>query len=138
MFTQNLSGIVLRTFALCATLTLSVALFPQTADARTWHHGHRYWSHHHYPYPRYYVGFDSDWYWGPLAAGATLWGISELSRRRDVSRSEVSAAIPQQESPKPTQPATVYWCESEQGFYPQVRSCPIGWTALPANAVPNN
>ena len=27
---------------------------------------------------------------------------------------------------------TLYWCEAEGGFYPQVRACPTGWTPVVA------
>ena len=37
-----------------------------------------------------------------------------------------------QDAANRAQNRTVYWCEGEQGFYPQVRSCPTGWKALPA------
>ena len=42
-----------------------------------------------------------------------------------------SAAIAQAAANR-AQPKIVYWCEGEQGYYPQVRSCPTGWKAMPA------
>jgi len=66
-----------------------------------------------------------------------IYGLSELSRPRTV--------IVQQPAPVYVpQPATVYqsyqgnvaryvyWCEAEQGYYPQVRACPTGWKQMPA------
>lgn len=93
------------------------------------------------PHHRYHrvSHWDSDWFWGPLAAGVTLWGLNELvdsHRARQVEPAQSQVVIPA--APQTQQPATVYWCESEKGFYPQVRACPEGWVALPANAVPNN
>lgn len=95
-------------------------------------------SPHYRPHHWHHRGWHSGWYWGPLAAGITLYSVSELldySARRDAYRDYLAAqqaALSAQQSAA----TTVYWCEAEKGFYPQVRACPTGWTALPAGAVP--
>jgi hypothetical protein len=91
----------------------------------------------HYGAPHHHHHHHGGWVWGPLAAGAVIYGLSELSRPRTV--------IVQQPAPVYVpQPATVYqsyqgnvaryvyWCEAEQGYYPQVRACPTGWKQMPA------
>lgn len=82
----------------------------------------------------HHSGWHSGWYWGPLAAGATLWGLSELIDSQRTAQVPSQVVVPVQ--PQVQQPTTVYWCEAEKGFFPQIRACPTGWTALPASAVP--
>lgn len=98
---------------------------------------YNYYRHDHYHRSR-----DWNWVWAPLAFGAAAYGISALidNTRADAAAQSAaasaasaaqSAAIAQGAAAN-AQSRTVYWCEGEQGFYPQVRSCPTGWTALPA------
>lgn len=93
---------------------------------------------HYRPHHRNHRGWHSGWFWGPLAAGVTLYGVSELldhSTQRDAYQNSLAAQQAALAAQQPTT-NTVYWCEAEKGFYPQVRACPTGWTALPAGAVP--
>ncbi len=94
---------------------------------------HYRWHHHR--------GWDWDWVVAPLAFGATAYGIGALldSTRSDAAASAAASAASAAQSAAIAQDAanraqnrTIYWCEGEQGFYPQVRSCPTGWKALPA------
>lgn len=106
--------------------------------------------HHHY-----------GWLWAPAIAGATIWGLSALydspydyyvpyryrvapsyigpayplgysaavSAEQSALRAEAAANAAQTAA---SAPKTVYWCEAEKGFYPQVRACPTGWTPVVA------
>ena len=100
--------------------------------------------------------------WAPAIAGATIWGLSTLyddpyddyvtyryrypytpyvtpsyvtgysaalSAERSALRAEAAANAAQAAA---STPKTVYWCEAEKGFYPQVRACPTGWTPVVA------
>lgn len=99
------------------------------------------------------------WLWAPAIAGATIWGLSSLyddpyndyvsyrfrypytpytapsyvtgysaalSAERSALRAEAAANAAQAAAA----PKTLYWCEAEKGFYPQVRACPTGWTPV--------
>ena len=115
------------------------------------HFGSRFHHHRHY-----------GWLWAPAIAGATIWGLSTLyddpyddyvtyryrypytpyvppsyvtgysaalSAERSALRAEAAANAAQAAA---STPKTVYWCEAEKGFYPQVRACPTGWTPVVA------
>ena len=115
------------------------------------HFGPRFHPHRHY-----------GWLWAPAIAGATIWGLSTLyddpyddyvtyryrypytpyvppsyvtgysaalSAERSALRAEAAANAAQAAA---STPKTVYWCEAEKGFYPQVRACPTGWTPVVA------
>lgn len=115
------------------------------------HFGPRFHHHRHY-----------GWLWAPAIAGATIWGLSTLyndpyddyvtyryrypytpyvppsyvtgysaalSAERSALRAEAAANAAQAAA---STPKTVYWCEAEKGFYPQVRACPTGWTPVVA------
>lgn len=115
------------------------------------HFGPRFHHHRHY-----------GWLWAPAIAGATIWGLSTLyddpyddyvtyryrypytpyvppsyvtgysaalSAERSALRAEAAANAAQAAA---SNPKTVYWCEAEKGFYPQVRACPTGWTPVVA------
>lgn len=95
------------------------------------------------PRPHYYRHHNHwNWVWAPLAFGAAAYGIGALldSTRADAAASSAAAAaasaaqsaVIAQDAANRAQSRTVYWCEGEQGYYPQIRSCPTGWTALPA------
>lgn len=132
---------------LIALLALGLAGMSGSANAGPGHHGPGWGPrppmHRPLPppppmHPRiHHSGWHSGWYWGPLAAGATLWGLGELiDSQRSRNDTPTQVVVPVQ--PQVQQPTTVYWCESEKGFFPQVRSCPTGWTTLPATATPPN
>lgn len=133
---------------LTITAILSTALMAltmsQTATAAP-HHGapiaHRPAMHHaaparHYARPayrhRYYVHHDVV---GALAAGALMLGavglINHATQASTVTQPSTTYVYPS--SPAPVNQATRFWCESEKGFYPDVRACPTGWTPIPAN-----
>lgn len=115
------------------------------------HFGPRFHHHRHY-----------GWLWAPAIVGATIWGLSTLyddpyddyvtyryrypytpyvppsyvtgysaalSAERSALRAEAAANAAQAAA---STPKTVYWCEAEKGFYPQVRACPTGWTPVVA------
>ena len=95
------------------------------------------------------------WLWAPVIAGATVWGLNSIfddpfddyvayryrpavpiyysgyaaaaSAERSALRAEAAANAAQAAA---SAPKTVYWCEAEKGFYPQVRACPTGWTPV--------
>lgn len=106
--------------------------------------------HHH---------FHNRWFWAPVITGATFWGLSEAfdapyrydydpyvpyRYRVPPSYASYSAAVSAEQSALRAEaaansaqaaasaPKTVYWCEAEKGFYPQVRACPTGWTPVVA------
>ena len=142
-------------FAAVAALALTTAFVP-AVEARPpgpphgggpgWHRppppphfGPRFHHHRHY-----------GWLWAPAIAGATIWGLSTLyddpympyvppsyvtgysaalSAERSALRAEAAANAAQAAA---STPKTIYWCEAEKGFYPQVRACPTGWTPVVA------
>lgn len=86
--------------------------------------------HHHRPH--HHHGWNSAWVWGPLAAGTAIWGISELVNQQNQVTALQAQANALAAAQQAKQASTIYWCEAEKGYYPQVRACPSGWTALPA------
>ena len=99
------------------------------------------------------------WLWAPAAVGAAIWGWNVLNDPYDdyvpyryryapsyaapayspywaaeraeqsAARAEAAASAAQAAA---AAPKTLYWCEAEKGFYPQVRACPTGWTPVSA------
>ncbi len=135
--------------ALAAAAALAVS---SAAYAGPHHRGGSHYSHHNYSHHHHRHHDNGAWFWGPLAAGAIIYGLTELNRPRRVVVQQ-PAPVVVQPAPvvvqQPTQvivqqPATlyqsyqgnvvryVYWCEGEQGYYPQVRACPTGWKQMPA------
>ena len=113
------------------------------------HHGAPPPTHHpapprmHRPAPPpHFVRHHHDYGWviGPLAAGALIYGLSEMTNApsRTIVQSEglpppaptSSVTTTTTTTTKTTQ--TLYWCEAEQGWWPTVRACPTGWKAMPA------
>ncbi len=67
-----------------------------------------------YPAPSYVVP--------DYRANSAAYSAEQSARRAEAA---ANAAVNAANSVK-----TLYWCESEQGFYPQVRACPTGWTPI--------
>ena len=94
------------------------------------------------PRPHSWRSRDRAWVWGPLAAGALVYGAAAALR----DEPPVTTYVIPQTQPYPgnsststtttttttTTTNTVFWCEAEQGWWPQVRACPTGWKAMPA------
>ncbi|MBQ9241028.1 MAG: hypothetical protein IJ164_06805 [Duodenibacillus sp.] len=99
------------------------------------HGGPRHSIHHGGPHPVHHGGprhhHHGGWIWGPLAAGAVIYGLAELSRPQTVIVQQPAPATLYQ-SYQGNVIRYVYWCEAEQGYYPQVRACPTGWRQMPA------
>ena len=78
---------------------------------------------HRPPPPRHHSWHSRDWawVWGPLATGALVYGAAAALRDD-----------PPVTTTTTTTTNTVFWCEAEQGWWPQVRACPTGWKAMPA------
>lgn len=85
----------------------------------------------------------------PLAAGAIIYGATQAAKTPSYtvvqqptyvvpstvySAPAASAATTTTTTVTTTTTAakTVYWCEAEQGWWPNVRACPTGWKAMPA------
>lgn len=133
------------------TLAVGALLTSSAALAGPHHHrpgpgwGHRPPMHRPVPPPppprhRHHRSMHPAWIWAPVAAGITFYGLHhwlERDARYQADRAALAAqrAEAAAQAAQTTQPATVYWCQAEQGFYPQVRACPTGWVALPASAV---
>jgi len=88
--------------------------------------------HHHHPVPMHHPGphhhhhRGSDWV-APLIAGALLVGTLAVAHE-----TQKATAIAQAQTATPSKPSnTLFWCEGEKGYYPQVRACPTGWKAIP-------
>lgn len=62
---------------------------------------------------------------------AVLWGIlggaSAIILADSIARQNQPKTIILCEEPKNR---VFYWCESERGFFPEVRSCPEGWRKM--------
>ncbi|MDO5531784.1 hypothetical protein [Sutterella sp.] len=62
--------------------------------------------------------------WAPaLITGAIIGGVALSQRDRVVERVVEVPVAPAQAAGS----YTWYWCSSEQGYYPSVQSCPLGW-----------
>lgn len=94
---------------------------------------HRSGPAHHQPAPRYHH-HDSDWVaplmFGALVAGVTASAINSSRQATDYSAAQQSA--PCNPTVTTTRTNTLFWCEAEKGYYPDVRACPTGWTAVPS------
>lgn len=101
---------------------------------------HRHY-HSHTTYHRSYRSshHTGDVILGTLAAGAAIYGIASLidsaNHRSSVVQQPMATTTI---TTTTTTTQTVFWCEAEKGFYPQVRACPTGWTPIAANAVPSD
>lgn len=90
------------------------------------HHPHDFYR----PAPRHhrYVYHDSDWVgpllFGAIIAGTTVAAVNAADRADYAHNTTVQA----QET---IRPGTLFWCEAEKGYYPDVRACPTGWTPVP-------
>lgn len=94
------------------------------------------------PPPRYHHRHHYGWLWAPAIAGVTIWGLSSLHNEPYEPyatyvpyryRTSPSYVAPNYgENISESAPKTLYWCEAEKGFYPQVRACPTGWTPVVA------
>lgn len=95
------------------------------------------------PPPRHHYSWhtrDWAWVWGPLAAGALVYGATSALRDDPPVNTYVvpqtTPSYPGSSSTTTTTTTTttgaVFWCEAEQGWWPQVRACPTGWKAMPA------
>lgn len=99
--------------------------------------GSRYCRSHHWglstlyddPYDDY-VTYRYRYPYTPYVPPSYVTGYSAaLSAERSALRAEAAANAAQAAA---STPKTVYWCEAEKGFYPQVRACPTGWTPVVA------
>ena len=125
---------LLITLAATAALALSSAAF---AGPPRHHGGPHYGGPHHSYHGGHHHHHGSGWFWGPLAAGAVIYGMAELSRPRTVIVQQPAPVIVQQSATvyqnyQGSVTRYVYWCELEQGYYPQVRACPSGCKQMPA------
>ena len=83
----------------------------------------------------------------PLAAGAIIYGVTQAAKTPSYTVVQQPTYVaPQTVYTAPastttttttvttttTAAKTVYWCEAEQGWWPNVRACPTGWKAMPA------
>jgi hypothetical protein len=89
---------------------------------------------HHQSAPRYHH-HDSDWVaplmFGAIVAGVTASAINSSRQATDYSAAQQTA--PYNQSVTTNRTNTLFWCESEKAFYPDVRACPTGWTAVPSS-----
>lgn len=82
-------------------------------------HGHPHG--HHYSY---------DWA-GAILTGAAILGVASLISQAN-AKPAPAATTTNVATSAPVANKVVYWCEAERGFYPQIKACPTGWTAVPA------
>lgn len=88
-----------------------------------YHHAPR----HHHNYVYHDVA-------GALVAGAVILGAANLIGNAVTSTTRSLPPASYTPNTTPVTPQTMrFWCESEKGFYPDVRACPLGWTPIPAN-----
>ncbi len=128
--------------------TIFCAIFTYTAGAGTsfaaphpplhrpiFKHGHpdfrlpppRHFAHH--PGPRFHHG--SDWF-VPLAFTSFAAGLTAAALTAQSSDNIHSTPAVTTPSSSDTHSNSRFWCEAEKGYYPDVRACPTGWTAVPA------
>ena len=71
-------------------------------------------------------------FWGPaLTTGIVVGAMTYPREPRVVERIvEVPAGSGGTTSALPPASYPWYWCNSEQGYYPTVRSCPLGWETI--------
>lgn len=102
-------------------VSLAAAVTPtQSASARPVWGPHGHWVHawHDGRFGWWWVGPGDFWYWYP----ASVYYDYSVPPPVDY----IAPAGP---APQPTW----YYCDSAKGYYPNVRSCPSGWRAVPAN-----
>lgn len=125
-----------RSFAFAVIMAFSLSGLCATsalAHPPGWHRPPPAKFHHRHHY---------GWLWVPAIAGVTIWGLSSI---HSAPRIPYDAYVPYRYRVAPSSVAptngsdnvsdtekTLYWCEAEKGFYPQVRACPTGWTPVPA------
>lgn len=79
--------------------------------------------HHYVPTPKHHH-YHSHSNGVVLGAIGIVTGLAVLSA---LSKPRQKETIVLREVPKNT---VVFWCESQRGFYPEVRACPEGWRPL--------
>lgn len=89
----------------------------------------------HHPAPRgpvHYYHHDSDWVaplvFGAIVAGATVSAINSSNQASSYAAQQAAAS----NSSTTIRSNTLFWCEAEKGYYPEVRACPTGWTPVPS------
>lgn len=131
MNTTKLTGLIA---SVLMALTLSTATYAQPRHMAPRHHPapvyhHPAPVHHHAPHHGYRYHNDVA---GALFAGALILGTAALVgnaiNNNQVTSTTNSAA---ENTANITTENTRFWCESEQGYYPDVRACPSGWKTVP-------
>lgn len=127
----------------CATLGLTMGMSasyaapPPPAKHAAPHHGapapHRAAPHHPAPRgPVHHYHHSSDWVapmiFGAIVAGATVSAINSSNQASSYSTQQAAAS----NSSTTIRSNTLFWCEAEKGYYPDVRACPTGWTPVPS------
>ena len=135
---KTLSQKILCTLS-CAVLGLTAGLGvsyaapppPPAGHGAMPHHRaplHRSW--HHAPAPRHH--HDSDWV-APLLFGAIVAGVTASAINASNHASSYTTGQTTASNTSPTiRNNTLFWCEAEKGYYPDVRACPTGWTPVPS------
>ena len=86
------------------------------------------------PYRHHRPWYRSWGFWGPALTTGIVVGAITYPREPRVVERIVEVPVPAasggsaQALPSPSYPW--YWCSSEQGYYPTVRSCPLGWETV--------
>ena len=129
----------------CATLGLTMGMSasyaapPPPAKHAAPHHGapapHRGSPAPHHPGPRgpvHHHHHSSEWVaplvFGAIVAGATVSAINSSNQASSYTTQQAAAS----NSSTTIRNNTLFWCEAEKGYYPDVRACPTGWTPVPS------
>ena len=111
--------------ALVGVLSVLLSALPGVASAHGW--GHRHHHHHHRWWgPRVFVGVAPPYAWG--------WGWGGYYYPPPAyAYPVVVGEEPEVYIERPSSPAAGYWyyCESAEGYYPRVASCPEPWVKVP-------
>lgn len=84
---------------------------------------------HRGPGPHYHSG---SVILGTLATGALIYGIASAINNSTTSVPNTATTTTLGNTASSGATRYVYWCESEQGYYPNVKACPTGWKQMPA------
>jgi len=128
----------MKKVVLAGLIVVAVALTlarPSEADGR---HGHFRGHFHHRPvfHSRVIIGFGPGYYWGPYPYAYYPPPYVVYSPPPVVVQ-ETPPVYIEQTPPAPAPPAAAasdvfwYYCQSANGYYPTVPSCPEAWVKVP-------